>query len=208
MRKHEPTPVELAAGDLTRGMADARRLMTQPDQAAMTVISNAVAADSQPPWNQSAANAYLDPHEGVRRLETSLQVQVTGRPPVMRRGPSEESTAAALSKIVAFAGDVGRDDAKLVTRILLRWVNAAQCLAAVDERVRWVPICPGRDGPRCPYCETLQLRVAEDRGLVMCFYPGCEDGNGRTPLARLGLSPVNGDPELAWDDGRRTKGTA
>ena len=109
---------------------------------------------SRPPWNSAAANAVTDPHEGVRRLEASLRLLVTGHTGP-RRGGSDANTMAALKAIGNLGRAVDEDAAHAAARFLERWTRAIQQLPAVDEvepaRILW--------GVECPYCHYGMLAV-------------------------------------------------
>lgn len=176
--------------------------------------------DSRPPWNSEVANAYLDAHQLVRRLEASLRAVVAGHAG-QTRGGSDANTAEAIRAIsrMATAASViytnepaarrepdGRKltAAQLASRILERMNRLIGQLPAVDEFPKWDKIRPGPEGlpPRCPNCGTFSLRVAVQSGIVCCFLPGCTDLDGnRPPQARLDMSKLNGEPVLAWADG-------
>jgi hypothetical protein len=176
--------------------------------------------ESRPPWNSQVANAYMDTHQMVRRLEASLRLVIAGnRGPA--RGGSDANTTEAIRSIarMATAASViytsvpvskrepdGRKltAAELASRILDRMIRLIGQLPAVDEFPKWEKIRAGPDGlpPRCPNCETFSLRVAVQSGIVCCFLPGCADLDGNSPpQARLDMSKLNGEPVLAWMDG-------
>ena len=71
----------------------ALQLVTEPDADGTTGTGQ---PSSRPPWNQAAASAAMDAHEGLRRLEASLRLAVTGHTGP-RRGGSDASTAVQPS---------------------------------------------------------------------------------------------------------------
>ena len=198
--------VAAAAEALADGLALASPLITEHDvQPGPRTRRRAPVAN--PPWNPAVAAAVLDAHAGLRQLERDLRERVTGEPGAPRGG-SDANTLASLAAIVNLAEAIDRDDADDIARLLMRWAGAAQRLAAIDQRARWLPIrrAEGTRPPRCPYCKTYSLRVAERSGVVMCFYPGrdgngCIDRDGRQPYARLDLSRLDASPVLLWADG-------
>jgi hypothetical protein len=194
------TAVADAAAELTGAITHAATLIAQPDATATSTTGSA--ATSRPPWNQSAANAFFDATEGVRRLEPSLRLAVTGHAGA-RRGGSDANTAAAIAAVVALSEAVSDDSAGLVARLLGRWVTGVQRLRAVDEAETWRPLrtTPGALPPVCPWCGTYSLRAAQRSGNVACFLPGCADSDGNRPQGRLDVSRLTGDVILAWADG-------
>ncbi len=176
--------------------------------------------ESRPPWNSEVANAYLDAHQLVRRLEASLRAVVAGNAG-HPRGGSDANTAEAIraiSRMATAASAIYTNEpaarrepdgrkltaAQLASRILERMNRLIGQLPAVDEFPKWDKIRAGPDGlpPRCPNCGTFSLRVAVQSGIVCCFLPGCVDLDGNhPPQARLDMSKLNGEPVLAWADG-------
>jgi hypothetical protein len=198
--------VAAAAGVLADGLAAAAPLIAEADIAPGPRTRRAVPA-ANPPWNAAVAAAVLDAHAGLRQLERDLRTRVTGSPGEPRGG-SDANTLASLAAVVNLAEAISRDDADDIARVLMRWAAATQRLLAIDKKARWLPIRRHRGArpPRCPYCRTYSLRVAERSGVVMCFYPGpdgngCTDRDGRQPYARLDLSRLDGTPWLLWADG-------
>jgi len=169
------------------------------------------------PGNPAALNAVMDAHEGIRRLEASFRVQVTGTR--MARGGSDANTLTALGALPDLASavpvqhqDVRNDQGRRkpcrcqhcdAAHTLVRWALAIQQLPAVDTVTRWIPIRPGPDGlpPQCPWCQTFSLRLSTEYGQVRCFFPGCTDEDGNRPEARLEISTLSGQPVLAWTSG-------
>jgi hypothetical protein len=175
--------------------------------------------ESRPPWNAQSANAYLDAHQFVRRLEASLRLVVTGHTGIPRGG-SDQNTRAAIKAIANMATaalgipsgvPVSRSEpdgrkisaAELAARLVEHVTIVIGQLPAVDEYPTWERIRPGPDGlpPRCPNCETFSLRFAVHSGMVCCILPGCQDLDGHSPQGRLDVSKLNGEPVLAWRDG-------
>lgn len=198
--------VAAAAEALADGLAAAAPLITRPDIAPGPWTSSAPSASS-PPWNAAVAAAVLDAHAGLRQIERDLRTRVTGQPGEPRGG-SDQNTARALASIVNLTEAISARDADQIARLLMRWASATQRLMAIDTLAKWLPIRRQRGArpPRCPYCKTYSLRIAERSGVVMCFYPGadgngCTDRDGRQPYATLELSKLNGDPVLLWADG-------
>jgi hypothetical protein len=183
-------------------MTAAELLVSRPDQGGYVITRTA--PQSEPPGNGPAMEALMAAHEGVRRLEAYVRVQVTGS--VVHRGGSDAQTTAALSALVSLTNAVSRDDAAEAKRELLRLARPIELLRALDEAVRWVPIRLSDDDaafpPRCPYCRTFTLRLAESRYIVMCCNPGCPgDKNGEQPATGwLELTELHG-PVIAWSDG-------
>jgi hypothetical protein len=182
-------------------MAAAEALISRPDQQGQAITGSST--KSAAPWNAPAADALMTAHEGARRLEASLRIQVTGRPGA-RRGSSTGHTLAALSAIVRLAEAVDEHDAARAARILARWARSIELLPGLDEAVRWVPIRLDPDAPtppKCRYCQRFTLRLAEGRFAVACLNPGCPgDEHGQQPVARLELTELHG-AALVWSDG-------
>src|SRR6266705_1114954 len=84
-----------ACAELARWLPFAQLLITEPDSDGTRTHT---APTSRPPWNGAVAVAVLDAHEGVRRLEPALRVDVTGHPGP-RRGGSDGNTHAAIVAI-------------------------------------------------------------------------------------------------------------
>jgi len=165
---------------------------------------------SRPPGNQAALGVIMDAHAGVRALEAEFRFEVTGtrRP----RGGSGANTEVALSALPDLADAVpvqheaGRPCRCAhceALRQVGRWALAVRQLPAVDDAPRWVKLRAGPDGlpPRCPFCETFSLRLAVESGEIWCWFPGCEDGDGNQPKARVEISRIGGIPVLAWSSG-------
>ena len=176
-------------------------LLTHPPDGGQPQVSGTGSTTSSPPWNPAPASVLLGIHEGVRRLETSM-LREAGLP-ARRRGGSDVNTARALQAITGLGVAVPAAGSAAAARILYRWAGQAARLPGIDEAPRWRPVRRTGGGlpPRCPYCGTYSLRVAQASGAVACFLPGCADKDGNRPYGRLDLSRMTGRPVLAWNDG-------
>lgn len=171
----------------------AAALIAEPDADGVTGTGQ---PGSRPPWNSAAASAVTDAREGVRRLEASMRLAVTGRTG-SARGGSDANTAAAIKAIEALGHGVAPDAAAQAARILGRWSTAIQQLPAVDEIEPW-----RRIPATCPYCGFGMLRVAPRSGQVTCLRHGvCLDSDGRHPVGRMDVSALTGEPLIRWNDG-------
>jgi hypothetical protein len=151
---------------------------------------------SRPPWNAAAANAHLDAHEGLRRLEAAMRRAVTGHSGT-RRGGSDANTAEAIKAIEHLGAGMTAAAAAEAARILDRWSLAVQQLAAIDEAERWLKV----SGVACPYCGYPMLRMSPRSGRVTCMHFGaCFDADGNHPQGLVDRS-VGGDPMVSWADG-------
>jgi len=189
------TSADLAAScaDIAGWLTVARALTGQPDASGTTAHGQPA---SRPPWNSAAANAVMDAHEGLRRLEASLRLAVTGQPG-HRRGGSDASTAAAITAIEALGTAVTVPAMAAAARILDRWSLQIQELPAIDKHEPW-----RRVGTACPYCGFGMLRVRARSGEVTCLRYGiCRDSEGHHPVGRLDVSQLTGDPLIRWNDG-------
>ena len=160
---------------------------------------------SRPPWNASAANAAMDAHEGLRRLETAMRLAASL--PARPRGGSDANTLRAIAAIDALGSTMTTEGAAEAARILDRWAMAVGQLAAVDTVPKWERLRHGPDGlpPRCPFCECYgTLRVAVASGAVVCVKPGCADGDGQAPYGRMEIGRVSAEPCIEWRDGTTT----
>jgi hypothetical protein len=202
-----------AAAALSEGLAAAHALIGRRDTEQPAMIRGSDTAESAPPWNTRAADAYTTAHEGVRRLHASMHRQVHGTLPA-RPGGSDGNTARTLRQIAVLASGIGHHqalpakgrcgcDSCRASAILTRWTASALLLPAVDTAVHWAPI---QGDPPCPYCECLSLRVAERTFVIGCLNPDCEDGDGNRPLARLDYDK-RGQANVCWNDGRVTAAT-
>jgi hypothetical protein len=187
------TPLPDACAAITTWLPQAAVLTHQPDTDG---TSGHGKPGSRPPWNQAAANAALDAHEGLRRLEASLRHAVTGHPGT-RRGGSDANTHQAIRAIENLGNAMTAKAAAEAARILDRWSLQIQQLAAIDEAERWQKV----SGAACPYCHHPMLRLSPRSGRVTCLrFGACWDGNGDHPQGQVDHS-VGGEPMVAWADG-------
>ena len=171
----------------------ALQLVTEPDADGTTGTGQ---PSSRPPWNQAAASAAMDAHEGLRRLEASLRLAVTGHTGP-RRGGSDASTAAAIAAIEALGNGVTAHAMAQAAKILDKWSRQIQELPAVDQAEPW-----RRIAATCPYCKFDMLRVRPRSGEVTCLrYGACRDMDGRHPAGHLDASRLTGDWGIRWNDG-------
>lgn len=151
---------------------------------------------SRPPWNGAAASAAMDAHEGVRRLEASLRLAVTGRTGP-KRGGSDANTMAAIAAIEALGHAVSDHAEAEAARLLERWSRQIRELPDVDEAEPW-----RRISATCPYCGFGMLRAAPRSGQVTCLrYGQCLDSDGRHPVGHMDTSALTGHPLIRWADG-------
>jgi hypothetical protein len=187
------SPLAEACDLIGRLLPEALALAAEPD------ISGATAGHSQPasrpPWNAQAADAAMDAHEGLRRLEASLRLAVTGHPG-RRRGGSDASTAEAIAAIEALGSGVTAAAAARAAAILDRWSRAIQELPAIDTAEPWRKL----PGAACPYCEKPMVYVQPRAGRVACLRGGaCLDTDGQPPRGRIETG--RSGPQVRWDDG-------
>jgi hypothetical protein len=145
----------------------------------------------------------LTTHEGVRRLETSLRLAVTGAPG-RRRGGSDGNTSGALGQIAKLATQLDDRTARRAARFLGWMIGGAQCVDGIDEARRWRHLpknASDRLPPQCLYCRTCNLVADVEAQLVACAYPGCADDNGDAPVAAMAYDEA-GRGMLTWADGR------
>lgn len=151
---------------------------------------------SRPPWNGAAENAAMDAWEGLRRLEASLRLAVTGRPG-RRRGGSDANTQQAIDAIEALGNAVTVPAMATAARILDNWSRQIQQLPAIDQHER-----PQKVTALCPYCGYPMLRVYPRSGRVTCLRVGaCQDSDGHHPVGSLDVSRLTGDGVIRWADG-------
>ena len=182
-----------ACTTLARLLPVAQALTTEPDTDGTTGGGQ---PGTRPPWNPGAANAAMDAHEGVRRLEASLRHAVTGHTGP-RRGGSDANTIAAIAAIEKLANAVDDDARAAATRYLDRLAQPIMELPAVDEAEPW-----RRVPATCPYCKFTMLRVQARAGKVTCLrFGACHDSNGRHPVGHVDVSRLTGDPLIRWQDG-------
>ena len=200
MPAERPSELASACNDLAAWIPEVEALIAQPDEEGVHSHSQAASA---PPWNPRVAAVITDVHEGSRRLEASLRLALTGELG-RRRGGSDAHTLAAIAAIAVLGVQLGADAEAAAMHLVSRWITAAQQLPAVDIAPVWRRLLPGPDGlpPRCPYCSTFSLRVAQRTGVVMCWYGDCADGSGRRPTATMEIGRVSGEPMLVWADGQ------
>ena len=178
---------------ITIWLPEAVKLTPEPD---VDGTSGDGQPGSRPPWNAAAANAALDAHEGLRRLEAAIRHAVTGHPGI-RRGGSDANTAEAIKAIEHLGAGMTAAAAAEAARILDRWSLAVQQLAAIDEAERWLKV----SGVACPYCGYPMLRMSPRSGRVTCMHFGaCFDAEGNHPQGLVDRS-VGGDPMVSWADG-------
>ena len=178
---------------ITIWLPEAVKLTPEPD---VDGTSGDGQPGSRPPWNAAAANAALDAHEGLRRLEAAIRHAVTGHPGI-RRGGSDANTAEAIKAIEHLGAGMTAAAAAEAARILDRWSLAVQQLAAIDEAERWLKV----SGVACPYCGYPMLRMSPRSGRVTCMHFGaCFDADGNHPQGQVDRS-VGGDPMVSWADG-------
>jgi hypothetical protein len=184
--------LEDRAAELAALLPAAAALMAVPDDDGAGVSGR---PGSRPPWNPSAANAALDAHEGIRRLEASLRLAVTGSTGP-RRGGSDAATLAALDAVGALGEAVTTTAAAAAARILCRWSLAIQQLPAIDEAER-----PRRVSWECPYCRLPMMRLFPRAGLVVCLRGGfaCADADGNPPKGHARQGRFG--PQIEWEDG-------
>ena len=180
-----------SCGELAALLTAAAALIAQPD-------ADGTAGSRQPasmqPWNSAAAAAILDAHEGIRRLEASLRLQVAGHPGP-RRGSSDANTMAALKAIENLGHGTNAAAITEAARILARWSRQIRELPAVDEAEPWRSIPAA-----CPYCGHAMLRVAARSGQVTCLrYGVCMDADGRHPVGTVENGRLG--PCVIWSDG-------
>ena len=170
-----------------------RALLTEPDTATVTGHTQPA---SRPPWNSAAANAVMDAHEGIRRLEASLRLAVTGHTGP-RRGGSDAATSAALQAIEALSNAVDLKAMEQAARFLDSLCRPILELPAIDQAERW-----RRVPAECPYCAFKMLRVQPRAGTVTCLrYGACRDSDGHHPIGHVYVSAFTGDPRVHWADG-------
>lgn len=149
---------------------------------------------SRPPWNSAAAHAVMDAHEGVRRLEASLRLEVAGHTGP-KRGGSDANTMDALRAIEALGHGVTEDDAAMAARIISRWARAIRELPAVDEAERAQKITAP-----CPYCHFPMLRFFPRSGRVTCLrYGVCFDADEKHPVGTMEVGRLGA--QVRWNDG-------
>src|SRR5438045_1920291 len=183
-----------SCAELARLLPAARALLALP---AATGTTGRACPGSRPPWQPDAADAAMNAHEGLRRLEASMRQAVTGRHG-RRRGGSDANTSAALAAIERLGAGLTADDAARAAVILDRWSRQVSMLSAVDTAEPWRRVA----GAACPYCHAPMLRVQPRAGLVTCLrYGACRDADGDHPMGRMAVSGIDGSPRVVWNDG-------
>jgi hypothetical protein len=174
-------------------LPEARALTAEPDTDGTAGHGQ---PESRPPWNQAAADAAMDAHEGLRRLEAAMRMDVTGHPGP-RRGGSDASTYAAIAAIQNLGEAVTTRAAAQAARIIDRWSRQIQQLPAIDTDEPW-----RRIQHPCPYCGYAMLRYRPRAGDVTCLRWGaCHDSNGHHPAGHVEPSQLNGNAIVRWNDG-------
>lgn len=154
---------------------------------------------SQPPWNASAANTYLDLHALSREMEEWLRI--SQQLPLKRRGGSDTNTRKALEGVSRLSEKADDHIVKRHTRSLDAWCRRAGIALGEIETPRRIPRMPGQPEPACPFCRHHTLRAFPLYGLIKCIDPGCKDDQDRKPSARLEYSEHVGDFIILWQDG-------
>jgi len=150
-------------------------------------------------WNAPAAMLVMDVHAGARDLETDLKHRLTGR--LRSRGGSSGNTLKCLAGIPSLCAGVDYHDAATALKKLEIWIYRARLVLGDADPVSRLPRLPGQAEPSCPYCRGATLRFRQATGVVRCIRPGCRDGNGQAPAARIELGDFSGTPIVAWADG-------
>lgn len=191
-------------------MADAAGLIAERDADEPAMITgSATGGESHEPWNVPAADAYFTAHEGVRRLRTSLELQLDGHASP-RAGGSDGATDREIRRIAMLgarldvheqlpADDPCRCGTCRVTALLDRWIKPILILPAIDTGIRWSPI---QGDPLCPYCGEPALRRADKFSVIACHNPECGDRDGNQPVGRISHEPHSGEAAVLWQDGR------
>lgn len=157
------------------------------------------AASHDPAWHAQVAMWVLEVHAGLRELETNLKYQLAGT--IRTRGGSDRNTEIALERLPQLAAGLDYSAAMSTVRRLERWSYRGRVLLGDVEPYGKLPRLPGLPDPVCPYCNAASLRFIAVSGVVRCVRPGCTDGNGRAPAARIEFGDFSHEPMLAWDDG-------
>lgn len=185
------TDLAASCGELAALLPVAAALIAQPDADG---TAGSGQPGSMPPWNSAAAAAFTDAHEGIRRLEASLRLEVAGHPGP-RRGGSDASTMAALKAIEHLGHGVSLAAMADAARFLARWSRQIRELPAVDEAER-----AQRITAPCPYCHFPMLRVFPRSGRVTCLRVGaCFDADERHPVGTMEVGRLSA--QVRWNDG-------
>lgn len=181
-----------ACGELASALEAAQPLIAEPDTDGTSTHGK---PGSKPPWNQAAANATLDAHQGIRDLENLLRYLNTGR--TISRGGSDANTIAALEAIQRLAPVQTAETCAMAARTLGRFVLAIERLAAIDQAEEATSV-----EARCPYCDGTMLRVYRRSGRITCLRFGyCRDQDGNHPIGHVTTNQLDGTPCVAWNDG-------
>jgi hypothetical protein len=201
-----------ACDSLARWLPAAKALIAAQDvEDGTDAMPGRPCAGSRPPWNTAAANAALDPHEGVRRLEAYLRLLKNGHPGP-RRGGSDANTLIALKAIenLGYGLPVNHDDVTdedgrrrpcqcphcRAVRFLGRWTRPIEQLPAIDKDEPW-----RKAAAVCHHCGYTMMLFQPRAGRVTCLRWGiCTDHDGNHPEGLVQQS-VTGHPMVAWDDG-------
>ena len=154
---------------------------------------------SRPPWNVAAACLIIDFQHGVRLEERRLRLGLSL--PVRPRGGSTNNTLLALDAVISLAEAAGTGPASESALWLERWGGRAARVLGEASSIVHLPRQPGESERPCPFCSCLTLRYWPLHGLVKCVNPGCRDGEGKRPSARLEFSSFTQQLELVWQDG-------
>jgi hypothetical protein len=186
------SPLADACALIAELLPEARALAAEPDTDG---TAGRPQPASRPPWNSAAADAAMDAHEGLRRLEASLRHARLGHHG-SRRGGSDDSTTAAIKAIEDLGTGVTAEAAARAAAILDRWSRAIQELPAIDTSEPWRRL----GGAACPYCKHAMVYVQPRAGRVACLRGGvCLDAGGQPPRGRIETG--RSGPQVRWDDG-------
>jgi hypothetical protein len=153
---------------------------------------------AQPPWYAPVANAILDLHSDVRRLEKIVrQAQSL---PIRPRGGSSANTVKAVEALCALSEAADEFSVRMVTTSLGGWCRRASIALSITEPPKRIPRNPGESEPSCPWCKHRTLRLFPLDEKVKCIDPECVDEEKRRPEAVMKYSPVVGDYILVWMD--------
>lgn len=157
------------------------------------------APESSEPWQSEAANAYWEIYFGARKLADRMRYAAK----LPLRPWEGGDTSKALSLIMALAGHMDPWSLGEARRAAEAWVNQARRIRDIDEVDSWVPVprVAGSIPPACPYCHTLSLRMSRLREEVRCFFPNCQDLDGRPTRARMERSFLADGGQLVFGDG-------
>jgi hypothetical protein len=185
------TELAEACAAIAAWLPAARALTAEPDTDGTTGTGQ---PGSRPPWNSAAANAAMDAHEGVRRLEASLRLAVNGHTGP-RRGGSDDATTAAIAAIENLGQAVTVRAMAQAARILDRWTRQIRELPAIDQAEPW-----RRLRAPCPYCGFAMLRVRPRSGEITCLrYGACTDTDGHHPKGTMEAGRLGW--QVRWNDG-------